>query len=1625
MFRNRWYDIQLRPDSVDRVWRALEENNNNDSTDSTSSNPDATTKTVVVRIPQYQLSEYIYQYKLGYGAKKTALEYLDISFTWNIVPDEDYIQSLGAVYYKDPSRYDTYNWGFFSRQLTNTDFELRRVISGYETKPFDPNGYVIVAKGKRPNPVSVGFEGGGSYTPINTIKIRQNLIWFEADPNNYTLQGNNSYELIGSMYFSDDTNTFNYTGTERRTLIAKVSKINTVADIIEFSLDNSVLYDKVNKKFTLDGIEMSGQEFINNYVNTQSWKYPSDISIDTASVETTFSGAPNLAFYVWSPRHLGGDGTTKFHTQFQKDGTSEDIWNYYGTGTTIVLETPESKGYQLYNPSTNTLTLYCPLDSLKDHAGLKVGDEIKIDIEPRLLENTYYYLTLANPTYEYIDYEITVQVGKSVGPEFWKIDDTPTGTGLALDNFSPTSPETRTPFINNIAISNFNKLNKYEFYNWDDQPKTGDITDLPSGGITSNEYFAWFKTPLKWEPYTIPVIKPPEPVYTSYNPVIKFGFSYETYPTADISDKGTVTGVDLGNNQYDITLKGHFWLPKLDYKNGTLAYPTDRPVNIGILVKSETDTNFKFLDNYKLDIFDKTGKLVASSTTKSSSTPIPYIDTLPTKEYTRELPAAEGGNGSDRCINFSTTFKLGANKNWQYLIYVTRYGGGNAIYADPTLKSNFLDYIYNPNFLITTPSLIVVWSDPTPKTTGFWYQIYDSWKEVTNVAGRISPYLTVKIYDGSGFPNNQVDKKYPIHYYLNYVFNTDKNFQFRTIVENYYNTITDNQKPSLQIKTPWGESTDIPAPKIGLPFGINQVPDDFKRINLYSYSNINGYTDAKEEKPKKLISSKTNPQNPITYVTTPFFGAQGGIMESGLCHVSVSESDWIIQGSAVWNVMTQINDGTVVTNGTIQVPYFYNGIPYAGRGWHYLPKEGRFLWFDKLYAEDDLNNCFPIGGTVDDYFSNKSSDIAYMVNNFITTYIPYQLFNLYFEYTNESPSNITMYMGGELPYKVSDRKTNIDDLIQNGKVKKIGTLGVSVGKKQKCEFIGLVGNQYLFFVADPILDFSSAGDNNFNIDSNKTIIKNNKLPYKLTYSDTKGIGTYSVIEIGNFGVSGTYNKGNNLLHQIKNLNDYKTDITNAIYSLKLGVGNNVFSDSINSTVVVSAKSGNGTMHSGIWENGVWNNGWRTDTTTREFRSVGQYYSYDKDRTWTMSIIGRESSVQYFNVGDVVAISNIVAIDINEVRKLLNSSFRIISKTLDSISVEFDTDFPIRRIEKDSSEHRILVTKNVWLNGVFLNGYFKGVWNNGLFSGFPMITKMDSSHWIDGIFNGGHFTAKKIRLTSSGTNIATAYKVDDKERMAISFTYNHNLEKDDVISMTYSTNFINNGVLGSTIVLDVPDQKTIVTGIGWRNELSDIKSITFITSISDGLVQNFEFHSNNVSTVSSLDTLLSERVFSYNSWMDINYSNKSAINIGRPQALINEYDKAYSENNLYGYPTNDVLSSKSTFRDSFSLTVRNYRLGKKYKIYKDYVGESSGFENYFDPTDTTQGDEAFRDLGWKWSKSPDKVITIPVISAVKSDGKLVFSIPDNNAYLGIISKDQDISVTGPVSVWNGNLSLIHI
>lgn len=176
------------------------------------------------------------------------------------------------------------------------------------------------------------------------------------------------------------------------------------------------------------------------------------------------------------------------------------------------------------------------------------------------------------------------------------------------------------------------------------------------------------------------------------------------------------------------------------------------------------------------------------------------------------------------------------------------------------------------------------------------------------------------------------------------------------------------------------------------------------------------------------------------------------------------------------------------------------------------------------------------------------------------------------------------------------------------------------------------------------------------------------------------------------------------------------------------------------SALVSLQYGNGKFVSGVWENGVWNNGYRTDSsiTKCEFFPVAGYINVSKVLHRIQLNLIDYSNISLFKIGDFVSVGNIVSIDINGNRKLIKDKFKVIFVGTINIVLEVTLSYPILEIIKDSENHLIYISKNIWLSGAFLNGYFEGIWNYGLFNGYPYITYMENSHWIDGIFDGGHF-----------------------------------------------------------------------------------------------------------------------------------------------------------------------------------------------------------------------------------------------------------------------------------------------
>jgi hypothetical protein len=292
--------------------------------------------------------------------------------------------------------------------------------------------------------------------------------------------------------------------------------------------------------------------------------------------------------------------------------------------------------------------------------------------------------------------------------------------------------------------------------------------------------------------------------------------------------------------------------------------------------------------------------------------------------------------------------------------------------------------------------------------------------------------------------------------------------------------------------------------------------------------------------------------------------------------------------------------------------------------------------------------------------------------------------------------------------------------------------------------------------------------------------------------------------------------------------------------------------------VVSIGFGNGVFKSGVWENGVWNNGYRSNEWIGEnnyyrISSVNETLTYQLDNnTWVVTFNSMDD-LNGLSIGDKISIGNISVIEVNGYRRLIKDLFTIVEldRLNNLLKVNLLTNFPIRKVVQDSSDHLIYVSKNIWLSGLFLNGYFKGIWNNGIFKGYPMTTVMSDTHWIDGIFDGGHFISNKIEPTSNN--------------------------------------------------------------IGYKS----------------GLIQNFEFHDNNK---------LKDRSEKFGSWMDLNYykGTLSELYLDQKSYLgTNSFysnDIIFNNRNLIGYPTFDVMSSKSYFKDYLGTNINVYSLGSKYTKY---------------------------------------------------------------------------------------------
>ena len=408
--------------------------------------------------------------------------------------------------------------------------------------------------------------------------------------------------------------------------------------------------------------------------------------------------------------------------------------------------------------------------------------------------------------------------------------------------------------------------------------------------------------------------------------------------------------------------------------------------------------------------------------------------------------------------------------------------------------------------------------------------------------------------------------------------------------------------------------------------------------------------------------------------------------------------------------------------------------------------------------------------------------------------------------------------------------------------------------------------------------------------------------------------------------------------------------------------------------IIATRFGNGVFTSGtssafssVWENGVWNEGLRYDKyvysfdnldifpgTTKPFSfqgyidirspKVGNIPSLrdnnltkikTSSKNWIISlsrtigyiyydgsIVNQQdfNIIDYFKVGDRVSVGNIISLDLNNNRKLIRDYFTVIQVSDDVIRLQVTLNFPIRRISKDSDDHLIYISKNIWLNGAFLNGLFKGVWNNGLFKGAPYITKMIDSQWIDGRFDGGLFR---------GLTLSVADSVDDPE--------------------------------------------------------NEDRQIDIYPS---GLIQNFIFKDNNVAEASK---------FKYNSWIDVNFRRDSAVSISndtlkQKSSGSDSGSFKFTQNNYYGYPTRDVLSSISDFRNGLDTKIKTYKLGYKFERYDDFLPYDGNFKKPFDNLTPRPGQKELIDvLGWTYS---DNIIQNSGANGISYYGNTLYRFMSN-------------------------------
>jgi len=809
-------------------------------------------------------------------------------------------------------------------------------------------------------------------------------------------------------------------------------------------------------------------------------------------------------------------------------------------------------------------------------------------------------------------------------------------------------------------------------------------------------------------------------------------------------------------------------------------------------------------------------------------------------------------------------------------------------------------------------------------------------------------------------------------------YSPEKTYIFKTLVNNFNRNLGGNSTvnyKALEVRTPWGA---------GFTYSVALGNED-SRLPVRNDSNV---TLTYYARPSVTIRDNALAQYFATY--NGFATSSNSSTASVIKSVEVIEVDWLFQG---W----------ILASSSV--------FPTGYEGWSYNDSQNSFT-----YTRNEPENTF-----TGDVRKRNPAD-GYTKTNYVAKYVPFSNFNLNFNYTETGTSGysfVDLYLVTTLDgLNTTNLLSFTTSLLTNGQY--IGRIGSGGFTQSDYEFYNLTGNQYILF--------------NANYETSSPFTSN-------------PLGGIYTSKIQNVLITGGYSQtDNNEQFLLTNTNNYFSptplnviggNITSTYSSITTtpqtlhyngtlffgatgnpGYFSNIYGQVLNLSEQ-NSKLGNGTFRAGIWENGVWNSGWRVDEEIYEFNDVvAAFTTTTKNYKWRVQISGPTQSVSQFNVGDKVSISNIVAVNINGERKLLKKYFTVILKDSENLVVEIENNFPFRKVLKDSIYHKIKITKNVWLNGAFLNGYFEGIWNSGLLRGYPYITEMYNTHWIDGTFNGGHFQSEHTFYNFENTIYSNGYV-----GLTLSYTTPHNLRVGEIIVINKDDKSVNYQYEGTASVVEVVSKYFIVTDKPWGQNTAT-ESGTIRKFESSSMMQNVKFYDNNVAPKNAKQSKILKDIWRFNSWLELTYSTQSTTTINRDRLFFNETPNSVNEAifltkwgigdfaapSLYGPITEDILSSKSYFRDIDSFNKREYDLGTKYEVYTDYLGDISEFNNSFTTATPSTNMLNFFNDGWTYSFSgtlsmisPATEIPTGFTMSRTTNGTLKIEFPNNS--LGILNIDN--------------------